>query len=113
MKPSLTLCLITCLCLSFSGMAANERQQQERHSERQKDRQQERQPSRAQGLQTEPRRMVVNGPEQAVAMAQRQFRGKVLSVQSSGSGYRVKILNNNGQVFSVSVDAASGRVSRN
>ncbi|MGL4835771.1 MAG: PepSY domain-containing protein [Shewanella sp.] len=112
MKPSLTLCLITCLCLSFSGMAANERQQ-ERHSERQKDRQQERQPSRAQGLQTEPRRMVVNGPEQAVAMAQRQFRGKVLSVQSSGSGYRVKILNNNGQVFSVSVDAASGRVSRN
>lgn len=98
-------------------MAANERQherqQQERHSERQKDRQQERQPSRAQGLQTEPRRMVVNGPEQAVAMAQRQFRGKVLSVQSSGSGYRVKILNNNGQVFSVSVDAASGRVSRN
>ncbi|MGL5389902.1 MAG: PepSY domain-containing protein [Shewanella sp.] len=104
MKLSLTLCLITCLCLSFSGMAANDRQserQSESHHERQKDRQQE------------PRRLQVSGPDQAVAMAQRQFRGKVLSVQPSGSGYRVKILNNNGQVFSVSVDAASGRVSRN
>lgn len=100
MKLGLTLPLIACLCFSFSCMAGN-------------DKQDDRNQSRNQGAKPEQRRLVVNSPDQAVAMAQRQYRGKVLSVQSSGSGYRVKILNNDGQVFSVSVDAATGRVSRN
>ncbi|GIU27292.1 peptidase M4 [Shewanella hafniensis] len=77
------------------------------------DRQDDRNQSRSQNAKNEQRRLAVNSPDQAVAMVQRQYQGKVLSVQSSGSGYRVKLLNNDGQVFSVSVDAASGRVSRN
>ncbi|MCH1929904.1 peptidase M4 [Shewanella sp. A25] len=100
MKLGLTLTIVACLCLSFGTMAGNDKHQ-DRHQ------------SRDQGAKTEQRRLAVNGPDQAVAMAQRQYRGKVLSVQSSGAGYRVKILNNDGQVFSVSVDAVSGRVSRN
>ncbi len=100
MKLGLTLPLIACLCFSFSCMAGN-------------DKQDDRNQPRNQGAKQEQRRLVVNSPDQAVAMVQRQYRGKVLSVQSSGSGYRVKILNNDGQVFSVSVDAATGRVSRN
>lgn len=78
-----------------------------------KDKQDDRNQSRNQEAKQEQHRLVVNSPDQAVAVVQRQYRGKVLSVQSSGSGYRVKILNNDGQVFSVSVDAATGRVSRN
>lgn len=78
-----------------------------------KDKQDDRNQSRNQEAKQEQQRLVVNSPDQAVAVVQRQYRGKVLSVQSSGSGYRVKILNNDGQVFSVSVDAATGRVSRN
>lgn len=99
MKLGLTLTLITCLCASFGGMANNDK-----HLDRNQ--------TRSQGVKNEQRRLAVNSPDQAVAMAQRQYRGKVLSVQSSGSGYRVKILNNDGQVFSVAVDAVTGRVSR-
>jgi len=88
MRLGLTLALIACLLASFGSMAGNDRQN-----------------DRNQGAKNEP--------DQAVAMVQRQYQGKVLSVQSSGSGYRVKLLNNDGQVFSVSVDAATGRVSRN
>lgn len=100
MKLGLTLALITCLLASFGCIAGNDR-----HDDRNQ--------PRNQGAKNEQRRLAVNSPDQAVAMAQRQFQGKVLSVQSSGSGYRIKILNNDGQVFSVSVDAATGRVSRN
>ena len=100
MKLGLTLALIACLLASFGSMAGN-------------DRQDDRNQSRSQNAKNEQRRLAVNSPDQAVAMVQRQYQGKVLSVQSSGSGYRVKLLNNDGQVFSVSVDAASGRVSRN
>lgn len=100
MKLGMTLALIVCLCASFGSMAAN-------------DKRTDRNPSRNQGVQNEQRRLAVNSPDQAVAMAQRQYQGKILSVQSSGSGYRVKILDPNGQVFSVSVDAVTGRVSRN
>ncbi|EGT3626179.1 peptidase M4 [Morganella morganii] len=100
MKLGLTLALIACLFASFGSMAGN-------------DRQNDRTQSRNQNAKNEQRRLAVNSPDQAVAMVQRQYQGKVLSVQSSGSGYRVKLLNNDGQVFSVSVDAATGRVSRN
>ncbi|GIU03892.1 PepSY domain-containing protein [Shewanella glacialipiscicola] len=96
MKLGLTLALIACLFASFGSAAGNDKRD-----------------DRNQGAKNEQRRLAVNSPDQAVAMAQRQFKGKVLSVQSSGAGYRVKILNNDGQVFSVSVDAATGRVSRN
>lgn len=100
MKLGLTLALIACLFASFGSMAGNDR-----HDDRNQ--------SRSQGAKNEQRRLAVNSPDQAVAMVQRQYQGKVLNVQSSGSGYRVKLLNNDGQVFSVSVDAATGRVSRN
>ncbi len=99
MKLGLTLTLVICLCASFGSMAGNNK-----HDERN---------ARGQDQRSEQRRQAVNGPDQAVALAQRQYRGKVLNVQSSGAGYRVKILNNDGQIFSVSVDAATGRVSRN
>ncbi|PTA48777.1 peptidase M4 [Shewanella morhuae] len=99
MKFGLTLALIACLFASFGSTAGN-------------DRRDDRNQSRNQEAKNEQRRLVVNNPDQAVAIAQRQFQGKVLSVQSSGAGYRIKILNNDGQVFSVSVDAATGRVSR-
>ncbi|MGL6123618.1 MAG: PepSY domain-containing protein [Shewanella sp.] len=100
MKLGLALALLACLSASFGSIASNDR-----HNDRNQ--------PRNQGAKNEQRRLVVNSPDQAVAMVQRQFRGKVLSVQSGGSGYRVKVLNNDGQVFSVSVDAATGRVSRN
>lgn len=100
MKLGLTLPLIACLCFSFSCMAGNNKQD-------------DRNQPRNQETKHEQRRLVVNGPDQAVAIVQRQYRGQVLNVKSSGSDYRVKILNNDGQVFSVSVDAATGRISRN
>ncbi|MGS0728214.1 PepSY domain-containing protein, partial [Shewanella sp. 0m-11] len=50
-------------------------------------------------------------------LAKRQYRGKVLKVQSSrvngNPGYSVKLLSNDGVVFYVNVDAKTGRVSRN
>lgn len=59
----------------------------------------------------------VNSSQQAVQLVQSQYQGKVLKVQSSrvngNPGYRIKMLGNDGVVFYVSVDAQSGRVSRN
>ncbi|MCL1138553.1 PepSY domain-containing protein [Shewanella pneumatophori] len=62
-------------------------------------------------------KLKVNSKEQAVQLAKRQYRGKVLKVQSSrvngNPGYSVKLLSNDGVVFYVKVDAKTGRVSRN
>ena len=48
--------------------------------------------------------------QQAVSIAQQQHPGRVLSVKHSGNVYRVKILNANGEVRSISIDANSGKV---
>ncbi|GIU47094.1 peptidase M4 [Shewanella sairae] len=62
-------------------------------------------------------KLKVSSKEQAVQLAKRQYRGKVLKVQSSrvngNPGYSVKLLSNDGVVFYVKVDAKTGRVSRN
>ncbi|MCG9731900.1 MULTISPECIES: PepSY domain-containing protein [unclassified Shewanella] len=62
-------------------------------------------------------KLKVRSKEQAVQLAKRQYRGKVLKVQSSrvngNPGYSVKLLSNDGVVFYVNVDAKTGRVSRN
>jgi len=48
--------------------------------------------------------------QQAVSIAQQQHPGRVLSVKQSGNVYRVKILNANGEVRSISINANSGKV---
>ncbi|ABZ77572.1 Propeptide PepSY amd peptidase M4 [Shewanella halifaxensis HAW-EB4] len=62
-------------------------------------------------------KLKVSNKEQAVQLAKRQYRGKVLKVQSSrvngNPGYSVKLLSSDGVVFYVKVDAKTGRVSRN
>ena len=61
--------------------------------------------------------LIVNSPQQAVQIAQRNYPGKVLKVQSSNvnghPGYRLKLLTNDGVIFYVSVDATNGSVTRN
>ena len=55
--------------------------------------------------------------EQAIQLVKRHYQGKVLKAQSSRvnghPGYRIKLLSKKGVVFYVSVDAQTGRVSRN
>ncbi len=55
--------------------------------------------------------------EQALQLVKRQYQGKVLKVQSrrvnGHPAYRVKLLSPKGVVFYVTVDAQTGRVSRN
>lgn len=48
--------------------------------------------------------------QQAVAIAQRHFPGRLLSVQRMASSYRVKILSTKGIVHVVTIDANSGEV---
>ena len=48
--------------------------------------------------------------QQAVSVAQQQHPGRVLAVKHSGNAYRVKILNANGEVRTIIVDAKSGNV---
>ena len=52
----------------------------------------------------------VRSSRQAAQMAQSRFGGKVLKVQKQNSGYRVKLIKNNGNIVSVYVDAKSGRI---
>jgi uncharacterized membrane protein YkoI len=61
--------------------------------------------------------LVVTSAQQAVQMAQRRYSGKVLKVQSANvnghSGYRIKLLTNDGVIFYVLVDATNGSIIRN
>jgi hypothetical protein len=63
------------------------------------------------------RSLVVTSAQQAVQIAQRSYSGKVLKVQSANvnghSGYRIKLLTNDGVIFYVVVDATNGSVIRN
>ncbi|MFD2166205.1 PepSY domain-containing protein [Thalassotalea euphylliae] len=47
---------------------------------------------------------------QAASIVQSAYGGKVLKVQSSGKGYRVKLLKQDGRIISVFVDGKSGRI---
>ncbi|MDO6445904.1 PepSY domain-containing protein [Colwellia sp. 1_MG-2023] len=59
--------------------------------------------------------LAVNSSQQAARIVKSQFGGKILKVQrtkvNGNSGYRVKVLKNNGHVITVTVDAVSGRIS--
>ncbi|WP_448548587.1 PepSY domain-containing protein [Thalassotalea fusca] len=57
----------------------------------------------------------VTSAQQAAQIVKQRYGGKVLKVQrkqlNGNTGYRVKLLKANGQVVSVTVDAATGRIS--
>lgn len=63
------------------------------------------------------RQLKVKSRDHAIQLVRRQYQGKVLKAQSSQvnghSGYRIKMLSNQGVVFYVSVDAQTGSVRRN
>jgi uncharacterized membrane protein YkoI len=83
--------LIICLLFSFSVSAARESSQSNT--------------------------LKVTSREQAVQLVKKKYQGKVLKAQSSQvnghSGYNIKLISKDGLVFYVSVDAQTGRVSRN
>ncbi len=47
---------------------------------------------------------------QAASIVKSRYGGKILKVQSSSSGYRVKVLKSDGRILSVFVDGQTGRV---
>lgn len=46
--------------------------------------------------------------QQAIAIAQQHFRGRVLAINRSGNLYRIKILSDQGTVHSVLINAQNG-----
>lgn len=66
------------------------------------------------GKNTTKQVLKVKSNKQAAQKVQRQFGGKVLKTQRSNAqgkqGYKVKVIKKNGNVFSVWVDAKSGRL---
>lgn len=54
---------------------------------------------------------LVKSTKQAAQMAQGRYGGKVLKVQTKNSGYRVKLIKNDGNIISVFVNAKSGHIS--
>ncbi|MCE9678131.1 PepSY domain-containing protein [Shewanella sp. AS1] len=61
-------------------------------------------------------RLKIKNRQQATQTVKDRYPGKVLSVQSTringNPGYRAKILSDDGVIFYVTIDAASGRVQR-
>ncbi|MDT0604504.1 MULTISPECIES: PepSY domain-containing protein [Thalassotalea] len=59
--------------------------------------------------------LAISSSQQAARIVKSQFGGKILKVQrtkvNGNSGYKVKVLKNNGHVITVTVDAVSGRIS--
>jgi uncharacterized membrane protein YkoI len=52
----------------------------------------------------------VKSSKQAAKVAIDRYGGKILKVQKKRSGYRVKLIKSNGQIFSVYVDAKTGKI---
>jgi len=48
--------------------------------------------------------------QEAMKIAQQRHPGRVLAVKHTGHSYRVRILNNNGEVRTIIVDAQNGKV---
>ena len=48
--------------------------------------------------------------QKAIAIAQRQFKGRVLAINHADNIYRVKILNNQGTVHTILINATDGSV---
>lgn len=61
-------------------------------------------------------RQVVKSSGQASQLVKRKYGGKILKVQTQGNkgriSYVVKVLKDNGKIFSVNVDANTGKLSR-
>ena len=55
-------------------------------------------------------RLKVRSSQQAAQMAKGRYGGKVLKVQQTKSGYRVKLLKADGHIVSVYVDGVTGRI---
>lgn len=53
----------------------------------------------------------IKSSKQAAQLAQSRFGGKVLKVQAQKSGYRVKLIKEDGHIIAVFVDAKSGLIS--
>ncbi|WP_371373732.1 PepSY domain-containing protein [Thalassotalea aquiviva] len=53
---------------------------------------------------------VVKSPSQAAKIVKARFGGKVLSSKKKKSGYRVKLLKDNGKIITVQVDAKTGKI---
>lgn len=53
----------------------------------------------------------IKSANQAAQVAKSRFGGKVLKVQTKKSGYKVKLIKQDGHIISVFVDAKSGRIS--
>lgn len=60
---------------------------------------------------TKPEKLPVSR-EQAVAIAQQSYPGKIVKVQSDKQQYRIRVLQTDGRVITVVVDGQSGRVKR-
>ena len=62
-------------------------------------------------------KLKVGNREQAIQLVKRQYQGKVLKAQPSRfnghSGYKIKLISNEGVVFYLFVDAQTGSVHRN
>lgn len=50
--------------------------------------------------------------EQAAALAQQYYPGKIVKVQSDRHNYRIRVVQPDGRVITVLVDGQSGRVKR-
>ena len=50
--------------------------------------------------------------EQAAALAQQRYPGKIVKVQSDRHNYRIRVVQPDGRVITVLVDGQSGRVKR-
>lgn len=50
--------------------------------------------------------------EQAVALAQQRYPGKIIKVQTEKQHYRIRVVQPDGRVVTVLVDGQSGRVKR-
>lgn len=61
--------------------------------------------------QSSKQQVLVKSKAQAAQMAQRRFGGKVLKVKTQDPNYRVKLIQKNGHVISVVVNAKSGNIS--
>ncbi len=73
--------------------------------------------NKAKGGSGKSQSLAVKSSSEAAQIAKRQYSAKVLSVQSTkvgnSTGYRIKLLSNNGMVFYATVNARTGSISRN
>ncbi|WP_394200325.1 PepSY domain-containing protein [Shewanella waksmanii] len=110
MKKSLSVITLVCVLLSYSSLSnAQLNAGISLYGNNKPPANQKAKPPRSNQL-------VVKSRNQAISMAKSQYAAKVLNAQptqiNGNPGYRVKLLNNDGRVFYVNIDARTGRMSR-